>query len=182
MPYAIPTSPALLGSHAPLGVAAGGAFYVPNNQCNLGDEWSNGTDDQCHTLNFNGTCQMKWGFLLSGAHHWGSGADYGPWSGGSPFANGGSNRTFLATTQDLPQSMVELRLRPASGSYNTSLSTASFGRQAQNPIWNINPGCCNWPPGLNFSDAGLRETLHSRLPSQSLGGQRPNPPKKIKFM
>jgi hypothetical protein len=79
--------------------STGGAFYVPNNQFNLGDEWSNGLDDQRHTLNVSGSYQMKWGFVLSGAFHFGSGVDYGITSGSSPFANGGSNRTFLATTR-----------------------------------------------------------------------------------
>ncbi len=77
--------------------SSGGAFYVPNNQFNLNDEWSNGSGDQRHTLNVNGTYQFRWGFQLSGAYHFGSGSDYGVTSGSNPFANGGSNRTFLAT-------------------------------------------------------------------------------------
>jgi hypothetical protein len=36
---------------------------------------------------------------LSGAYHFGSGSDYGVTSGSNPFANGGSNRTFLATAK-----------------------------------------------------------------------------------
>ena len=161
--------------------STGGAFYVPNNQYNLGDEWSNGTDDQRHTLNVNGSYQMKWGFMLSGAFHFGSGADYGISSGSSPFANGGSNRTFLATTKTYdnpslnyayaqdplymlvkrngfygqPISRVDMRLSKTVklkeryrlvgilevfnmlnhanyGSYNTSITTASFGTPAQN--------------------------------------------------
>jgi len=79
--------------------SSGGAFSVPNNQFNLSDEWSNGSDDQRHTLNLNGSYQLKWGFQFSGAYHFGSGADYGTSSGSSPFANGGSNRTFLATAK-----------------------------------------------------------------------------------
>jgi hypothetical protein len=161
--------------------STGGAFYLPNNQYNLGDEWSNGTDDQRHTLNVNGSYQMKWGFMLSGAYHFGSGADYGITSGSSPFANGGSNRTFLATakTYDNPSlnyvyaqdpiymlvkrngfygqpiSRLDMRLSKTVklkeryrligilevfnmlnhanyGSYNTSITTASFGTPAQN--------------------------------------------------
>src|SRR6202020_2320315 len=49
--------------------SSGGAFYVPNNQFNLNDEWSNGSGDQRHTLNINGTYQFRWGFQLSGAYH-----------------------------------------------------------------------------------------------------------------
>jgi hypothetical protein len=79
--------------------STGGAFSLPNNQYNLGDEWSNGLDDQRHTLNLSGSYQLPWGFQLSGAYHFGSGADYGITSGSSPFANGGTNRTFLATAK-----------------------------------------------------------------------------------
>ena len=80
--------------------SSGGAFYVPNNQFNLGDEWSNGVDDQRNTLNINGSYQWKWGFQLSGAYHFGSGADFATTAGSNPFANGTtSNRTFLATAK-----------------------------------------------------------------------------------
>ncbi len=79
--------------------SSGGAFYLPNNQFNLDDEWSNGTNDQRNTLNLNGSYKLKWGFQLSGAYHFGSGADYQITAGSSPFANGGTDRTFLATTK-----------------------------------------------------------------------------------
>ena len=79
--------------------SSGGAFYVPNNQFNLQDEWSNGLDDQRHTLNLNGSYQLMWGFQLSGAYHFGSGAAIATTAGSGPFANGGSNRTFLATAK-----------------------------------------------------------------------------------
>ena len=79
--------------------SSGGAFYVPNNQFNLSDEWSNGSGDQRHTLNINGSYQLKWGFMFSSTYHFGSCADYGITAGSSPFANGGSNRTFLATAK-----------------------------------------------------------------------------------
>jgi hypothetical protein len=77
--------------------SSGGAFYLPNNQFNLADEWGNGTNDQRNTLNINGAYTLPWGFQFSGAYHFGSGDDYGITSGSSPFANGGTNRTFLAT-------------------------------------------------------------------------------------
>ena len=79
--------------------SSGGAFYLPNNQFNLNDEWGNGTGDQRNTLNVTGSYKLKWGFMFSGLYHFGSGADYQITSGSSPFANGGTNRTFLATTK-----------------------------------------------------------------------------------
>lgn len=79
--------------------SSGGAFYLPDNQFNLNDEWSNGTNDQRHTLTINGSYQLKWGFTFSGVYHFGSGADYQITSGSNPFANGGTNRTFLATAK-----------------------------------------------------------------------------------
>jgi hypothetical protein len=42
---------------------------------------------------------MKWGFQLSGLYRYGSGSVYSSVAGGSPFANGGTNRTFLAATR-----------------------------------------------------------------------------------
>jgi hypothetical protein len=161
--------------------SSGGAFYLPNNQFNLDDEWGNGTNDQRHTLNLNGSYRLKYGFQLSGAYHFGSGDDYGITSGSSPFANGGTNRTFLATAKvydnpawnytaaldpkyDLvkrnaaygqPIHRVDVRLTKTFtvkehvrfigmyevfnlfnhanfGTYNASITTASFGNPAQN--------------------------------------------------
>ncbi len=79
--------------------SSGGAFYLPNNQFNLNDEWGNGTNDQRSTLNLNGSYKLPWGVMFSSTYHFGSGADYGITAGSSPFANGGTNRTFLATTK-----------------------------------------------------------------------------------
>jgi hypothetical protein len=39
-----------------------GAFSVPNNPFNLAGEWSNGSEDQQHTLSVNGAYQLKWDF------------------------------------------------------------------------------------------------------------------------
>jgi hypothetical protein len=80
--------------------SSGSAFYVANNSFNVSDEWSNGTGDQRHTLNLNGTYQLRWGFQFSGTFHFGSGADFSDTAGTSPFGNGASsNRAFLATTK-----------------------------------------------------------------------------------
>jgi hypothetical protein len=76
-----------------------GSFTPGNNQFDLGGEWGNATDDQRHTFNLNGGYQLKWGFLLSGVYRYGSGAAFATTAGGNPFANGGTNRTFLATTR-----------------------------------------------------------------------------------
>lgn len=79
--------------------SSGGAFSVPNNPFNLADEWGNGGDDQRHTFNVNGSFSWKWGLQLSGLYRYGSGSVFSTTASGSPFANGGTNRTFLATTR-----------------------------------------------------------------------------------
>jgi hypothetical protein len=79
--------------------SSGGAFYVPNNQFNLAGEWGNGSGDQRNTMTVNGSYQFKYGFTFSGVYHFGSGVDASTTAGSSPFTNGGSNRTFLATAK-----------------------------------------------------------------------------------
>ncbi len=79
--------------------SSGGPFSVPNNPFDIANEWSTGGEDQRHTFNLNGSHEVKWGLQLSGVYRVGSGAAYGSTAAGSPFANGGTNRTFLATTR-----------------------------------------------------------------------------------
>lgn len=76
-----------------------GPFYYANNQYDLADEWANSTDDQRHTLNLNGTYNMRWGFQLGGFYHFGSGNPYQTTVSGNPFGALSTNRTFLATTR-----------------------------------------------------------------------------------
>ena len=106
--------------------SSGGAFYVPNNQFNLSDEWSNGVDDQRHTLNVNASYNLKWGFQLSGAYHFGSGADYSTTAGSSPFANGGSNRTFSTSTKVYDDPSLNY-VNPANPAYSLVKRNAFYG-------------------------------------------------------
>jgi hypothetical protein len=76
-----------------------GAFSVPNNPFNLAGEWSNGSEDQQHTLSVNGAYQLKWGFQLSGLYRFGSGSAFASTAAGDPFGAAGSNRTFLASVK-----------------------------------------------------------------------------------
>jgi Carboxypeptidase regulatory-like domain len=76
-----------------------GVFYVPNNQFNIPDGWGPQTGTQKNTANADGSYQLPKGFELSFLYHFGSGAAYATTASGSPFANGGTNRTYLATTK-----------------------------------------------------------------------------------
>jgi len=77
-----------------------GAFYVPNNQFNLHDEWAPTVGDQRHTFNVNGLWRLKYGFQLGGLYRFGSGQSYAVTAGSNPFFNGTtSNRTFLSTAK-----------------------------------------------------------------------------------
>lgn len=75
-----------------------GVFYVPNNQFDIGDGWGPQSGTQRHTVNVDGSYQLPLGFEFSFLYHFGSGAAFATTAAGSPFANGGANRTFLATT------------------------------------------------------------------------------------
>ncbi|MBS1851517.1 MAG: TonB-dependent receptor [Acidobacteria bacterium] len=75
-----------------------GVFYVPNNQYDIGDGWGRQTGTQRHTFNANGSYELPRGFKLSLLYHFGSGAAFATTAAGSPFGNGGQNRTYLATT------------------------------------------------------------------------------------
>ncbi|MBI2685699.1 MAG: TonB-dependent receptor [Acidobacteria bacterium] len=75
-----------------------GAFNYPNNQFDLADEWAQSADDQRHTVNFNGSIQLKWGFQTSLLYHLGSGAAFAVSSPANPFAYTGGSRTFATGT------------------------------------------------------------------------------------
>lgn len=77
-----------------------GPFYFPNNQFDLADEWGPSTDDQRHTLNFDGSVTLPWGLQSSVFYHFGSGNAFSSLASGNPFGYiGTNNRTFLATTR-----------------------------------------------------------------------------------
>jgi hypothetical protein len=75
-----------------------GAFGYPNKPFKPGiqQEWANGTDDQRHTLTATGQYAWRYGLMLSGLYHFGSGLAYGPSSGASVNGYSGSTRTFGA--------------------------------------------------------------------------------------
>jgi len=76
-----------------------GDFFVPNNQYDIKDEWSNAIGDQRHTFNVNGVYHLPFGFQFSSLYRFGSGAAYAVSASGSPFGNAPTNnRTFLSTT------------------------------------------------------------------------------------
>lgn len=76
-----------------------GAFNFPNNQFDLADEWGPSVDDQRHTLNFNGSIELPWGFQSSLFYHLGSGSAFASLSPTNPFSYTGTNsRTFLTGT------------------------------------------------------------------------------------
>lgn len=76
-----------------------GAFYVPDNQFNIQDGWGPSPGDQRHTFNINGVYRWRYGLEIGGLFRVGSGAAYSVSAGSQPFGDGGSNRTFLATTK-----------------------------------------------------------------------------------
>ena len=75
-----------------------GAFGYPNKPFRPGiqQEWANQTDDQRHTLTTTGQYAWKYGLLLSGFYHFGSGLAYGPSSGTTVNGYSSSTRTFGA--------------------------------------------------------------------------------------
>lgn len=167
--------------------SSGGAFYVPNNQFNLKDEWSRSAGDQTSTFNMNGSYKFKYGFQLSGLYRYGSGNVFATTAAGSPFGNGGSNRTFLSTAKTYnptannytstaagymltkrdgfvgqPIHRVDMRLQKTFhikerltvtpiaevfnlfnhanyGSYQTAVTTVSYGQPAQNTSLSYGP-------------------------------------------
>ncbi len=77
-----------------------GAFSYANNQYNLADEWSTSLDDQRHTLNFDGSVNLPWGFSSSLFYHYGSGNAFKSVGPTNPFNYvGASNRTFLSSAK-----------------------------------------------------------------------------------
>ena len=76
-----------------------GAFAYPYNQFDLADEWDYSVDDQRHTLNFDGSARLPWGFQTSTYYHLGSGGAFASIAPGNPFNYvGTANRTFPSTT------------------------------------------------------------------------------------
>jgi hypothetical protein len=78
--------------------STGGAFSYPNKPFKPGiqQEWANGTDDQRHTLTVNGEYQWKYGLMLSGLYHFGSGLAFATSSGTSVNGYANGTRTFAA--------------------------------------------------------------------------------------
>jgi hypothetical protein len=77
-----------------------GAFYYPNNQFNVADEWANSPDDQRHTLTIAGSYLWKWGISLSGSFHYGSGQAFQVTGTGNPFSSTvQTDRIFAATAK-----------------------------------------------------------------------------------
>jgi hypothetical protein len=79
--------------------SAQGPFNYANNQFDLADDWGPSVDDQRHTLNFNGSVQLPWGFQSSMFYHLGSGSAFTSSSPTNPFAyTGNGNRVFATGT------------------------------------------------------------------------------------
>ena len=77
-----------------------GAFYYPNNQFDVADEWANSPDDQRHTLTVAGSYLWKWGISLSGSFHYGSGQAFQVTATGNPFSSTvQTDRIFAATAK-----------------------------------------------------------------------------------
>jgi hypothetical protein len=79
-----------------------GPFTYPNKPflANIKDEWSNGTDDQRHSLTVNGEYKWKYGLALSSLYRFGSGTAYATITG-TAAPNGAPasfNRTVAANT------------------------------------------------------------------------------------
>jgi hypothetical protein len=81
-----------------------GAFSYPNKPFISGiqQEWANGTDDQRHTVVVTSQYEWKYGLMISGLYHFGSGLAASSISGNSG-VNGYSagTRTFAANTQPI---------------------------------------------------------------------------------
>jgi hypothetical protein len=75
-----------------------GAFGYPNKPFISGiqQEWANGTDDQRHTLTVTGQYAWRYGLMLSGLYHFGSGLAFAPSSGATVNGYSSSTRTFGA--------------------------------------------------------------------------------------
>lgn len=77
-----------------------GAFYYPNNQFDVANEWANSPDDQRNTLTVAGSYLWKWGISLSGSFHYGSGQAYQVTATGNPFSSTvQTDRIFAATAR-----------------------------------------------------------------------------------
>jgi hypothetical protein len=79
-----------------------GPFTYPNKPfiANIKDEWSNGTDDQRHSLTVNGEYKWRYGLALSSLYRFGSGTAYATITG-TAAPNGAPasfNRTLAANT------------------------------------------------------------------------------------
>jgi len=112
-----------------------GPFNYPNNQFDLADEWAQSADDQRHTLNFNGSLSLPWGFQSSLFYHLGSGAAFAVSSPQNPFAYTGGSRTFAnsATVFIAPDLIKPAR---AAG-YSVALRNALRGQAIHRVDWRL---------------------------------------------
>lgn len=103
-----------------------GLFFVPDNQFNIKDGWGPIAGDQRNTFNSSAIYQLKFGFQVAGLFRAGSGSAYAITAGSSPFFNGGSNRTYLASKKVYDDSAFNHpSLAPG---YNTVNRNAFYGR------------------------------------------------------
>ncbi len=74
-----------------------GPFYYPDNQMNLNAEWAPSPDNQTNTLTIAPSYTAKWGVVLSGQFHYGSGQNFQDLSSQNPYSLSGVNdRLFTA--------------------------------------------------------------------------------------
>ena len=115
--------------------SANGPFNYPNNQFDLADEWAQSVDDQRHTLNFNGSIELPWGFQTSLFYHLGSGAAFGVSSPTNPFAYTGGSRTFLSSTKVyVSPDLIKPSVAPG---YSVVLRNALRGQAIHRVDWRV---------------------------------------------
>lgn len=114
-----------------------GAFSYANNQYDLADEWARSLDDQRHTLNFDGSVTLPWGFSSSLFYHFGSGNPFRSLSPTNPFAYAGANnRTFLSTTNTfIDKSFIVASKAPG---YSNVLRNSLQGSAINRLDWRLN--------------------------------------------
>jgi len=115
--------------------SSNGPFTYPNNQYDLADEWAQSVDDQRHTLNFNGSLQLPWGFQTSAFYHLGSGSAFGVSSPTNPFAYTGGSRTFATNT---PVFIDPKFVKPSiAAGYSVALRNALRGKAINRIDWRL---------------------------------------------
>jgi hypothetical protein len=112
-----------------------GPFNYPNNQFDLADEWAQSVDDQRHTLNFNGSVQLPWGFQSSLFYHLGSGSAFAVSSPQNPFAYTGGSRTFANNAVVyIPSQYIKPSIAPG---YSVALRNALRGQAINRVDWRL---------------------------------------------